>query len=185
MSPRIRRAFSAEQGGGNGLAGDRDVRVHTGRRDADHQMRDLGRGRSEHLLRASLRVVEHLGRVRRQHLTHHHVQILGARHHLAHVHLTLAEPPQDRRSVVQRFCARQLLDRLGTLARIRELHALNAERARRRSVLRGLIGVARARQQPHERGAQSAEYLTLTLPPRQSGSKGRRSERRLSHEAPF
>ena len=88
-------------------------------------MRDFGHRLSQHLLRALLRVMEHLGRVRSQLLAHDQVQVLGALDHITHDHLTLTEPAEDRRRVVQRLGARQLLDRLRALAGVGQLHAID------------------------------------------------------------
>ena len=60
-------------------------------------------------------------------LAHDAIQVLGAEHDLPDRHLTLAEPTEDGRSVIERLGARELFDRLGALAGVGELNALNSE----------------------------------------------------------
>ncbi len=126
-------------------------------------MRNLGQRRGEHFLRAILRVVEHFGCGRSQGLADHCVQVLGALDDLANVHLTLTEPPEDGRRVVQGLGALQLLDRLRALAGVGELHPFDAQRARSSDVLCSVIGSAGAGERCHEHGAQRAQHVSLLV----------------------
>src|SRR5439155_2956985 len=116
----VARALGVEKSGRYELTVDKHRRARRARRTlhGDCEDGDLRLGRIERRLRSLARLHEAGRRVRRELLAQHLAQVLRSVDELALRDLTLAEPTENDRRMVEFLRAAQLVDGLGALASV-------------------------------------------------------------------